>query len=161
MLGQLQDKENTDLSKHYIELFEGAFLFRTLYKYSKKPYKKKSSSPKILPLCPALYTITQDQDVVNDPVKKGRLFELAVGNVLARLPGELYYWREDNNEVDYIYSFGNELYAIEVKSGTKKFNKGLTEILKAFPKIKQLVIDYDMYEKFDEDPENFLKKLAV
>ncbi len=161
LLGQLQDKGNTDLIKHYIELFEGAFLFKTISKYSKKPYKKKSSSPKILPLCPALYTITQDQDVVKDPVRKGRLFELAVGNVLTRLPGELYYWREGNNEVDYIYSFGNDLYAIEVKSGTKKFNKGLTEILKVFPKIKQLVIDYDMFEKFDKDPEVFLQKLAI
>ena len=54
LLGQLQDRGNTDLVKHYLELFEGAYLIKSLLKYSPKPVIKKSSSPKILLLAPRL-----------------------------------------------------------------------------------------------------------
>lgn len=160
LLGQLQDKGNTDLVKYYLELYEGAFLFKVLPKYSQTAYKKKSSSPKILPSCPALYTMTQDANIIKDPTRKGRVFELAVGNVLSRLPGKLYYWRENNAEVDYIYAFGNELFAIEVKSGINKTSKGLLEFAKKYPNAKQILIDYTMFEKFDADPMLFLTKLS-
>lgn len=56
LLGQLQDKGNIDLIKNYLFLLECAFLYRALEKYSKKEYLKKGSSPKIVPLCPALCT---------------------------------------------------------------------------------------------------------
>jgi len=160
LLGQLQDKGNTDLVKYYIELYVGAFLFKTIPKYSQKAYKKKSSSPKILPLCPALYTMTQDVDVVKDPVRKGRIFELVVGNTLAKLPGNLYYWRESNFEVDYIYSFGKELFAIEVKSGNDKNGNGLLEFAKKYPKARQIFIDYNIFEKFEAEPLNFLRNFS-
>ena len=58
LLGQLQDKGNTDLIKYYIELYAGAFLVRPLEKFSAKGWLTRSSSPKILISCPALYTMT-------------------------------------------------------------------------------------------------------
>src|SRR5690606_477538 len=36
LLGQLQDQGNTELIKHYLELFEQAFLLRQLFKFSNK-----------------------------------------------------------------------------------------------------------------------------
>ncbi|MCP5468811.1 MAG: hypothetical protein H7A32_06040 [Deltaproteobacteria bacterium] len=52
----MQDKGNIDLIKHYLELFSGAFLLKTLFKFSGKATLSKSSSPKILLGCPALST---------------------------------------------------------------------------------------------------------
>jgi predicted AAA+ superfamily ATPase len=155
LLGQLQDRGNTDLIKHYIELYEGAFLIRALAKYSVKPVLRKSSSPKILPLCPALCTVTEGPDVARSPEWRGRLFELAVGMELARLPGELFYWRENNAEVDYVYRFAGKTFAIEVKSGRKKKAGGLSVFIDRFPRAHPVLIDMENFLAFSKDPEKF------
>lgn len=144
LLGQLQDKGNVDLIKHYLELFEGAFLLKPLMKYSAKKTLTRASSPKILPLCPSLYSITLDADL--GPAERGRSFEIAVGCELARLPGTLYYWREGAYELDYIYKFGRKLFAIEVKSGRRKNSKSLSAFKAKFPKAEIIIVQ----------PENFL-----
>lgn len=159
LLGQLQDKGNTDLIKHYIELYEGAFLFRALHKYSAKPTLRKSSSPKILPLCPALHTVTQSSDVASESEKRGRLVELAVGMELTRLPGELYYWREGPYEVDYIRAHGGMITAIEVKSGRKTSGKGLDAFLTKFPKAKPVIVTEDLLARLSKDGEEFFKAI--
>ena len=138
LLGQLQDKGNTDLIKYYLELFEGAFLIKQLFKFSTKKISVKSSSPKILPLCPALYSITLDGALSQDEL--GRAFELVVGASLTRLPGKLFYWREKNFEVDYVYQFGKKIWAIEVKSGIKKNSKGLLKFKEKYPNSEALII---------------------
>ena len=117
LLGQLQDKGNTDLIKHYIELYSNAFLLHTLQKYSPKAWLSRSSSPKMLPACPALYSMTTGLQRQLGDEQRGRVFELAVGTELGQQPGELFYWRERNAEVDYVYRDWGQLYAIEVKSG--------------------------------------------
>lgn len=147
LLGQLQDKGNVELVKHYLELFEGAFLLKQLPKYSQKKVLSRASSPKILPLCPALYSWTKDGELSSE--ERGRAFEIAVGCELARLPGHLYYWRENNAEVDYVYSFGKQVYAFEVKSGRKKSEKGLLAFLKNFPNAEAQIIT----------PENYLEMI--
>lgn len=146
LLGQLQDKGNVELIKHYLELFEGAFLLRQLFKYSNKMTLTRSSSPKILPLCPALYSITKDADL--DEESRGRAFEIAVGCELSRLPGSLFYWREQNAEVDYVYSFGKKLFAIEVKSGRKKTAKGLVKFQEHFPTAEVLLVTPENFSTF-------------
>ena len=56
LLGQLQDKGNTDLVKYYIELYSGAFLIHPLEKYSAKSYLTRGLNvftkqfPKALPV---------------------------------------------------------------------------------------------------------------
>ena len=78
LLGQLQDKGNTDLIKHYIDLYGGAFLLHALQKYSPKAWLARSSSPKMLPACPALYSMAAGVNVVQNAEQRGRAFELAV-----------------------------------------------------------------------------------
>ena len=146
LLGQLQDKGNVELIKHYLELFEGAFLLKQLFKYSNKKTLVRSSSPKILPLCPALYSITKDGEL--DEESRGRAFEIAVGCELNRLPGNIYYWREQNAEVDYVYSWGKNLFAIEVKSGRKKTAKGLVKFQEHFPTAKPVLVTPDNFSTF-------------
>ncbi len=150
LLGQLQDRGNTDLVKHYLELFEQAFLIKQIFKYSNKRVLSRSSSPKILPLCPALYSLTLDADY--SPDNYGRAFELSLGCLLNSLPaGELYYWRSRNFEVDYVYRYGKKLWAIEVKSiqggaMSSPQHKGLYEFKKHFPGAELVLMHRDNYQ---------------
>jgi len=159
LLGQLQDKGNTDLIKYYIELYAGAFLIHPLEKYSAKGWLTRSSSPKILISCPALYTMTQGPHLLDDAERRGRVFELAVGAELSQLPGELFYWREKNAEVDFIYLYLGRLYAIEVKSGRRKSAKGLETFMKQFPAAVPIIMTTENFPLFSEDPKKFLAAL--
>jgi len=159
LLGQLQDKGNTDLIKYYIELYAGAFLIYPLEKFSAKGWLTRSSSPKILISCPALYTMTQGPQILADPERRGRIFELAVGAELLQLPGELFYWREKNAEVDFIYHYQGMLYAIEVKSGRRKSAKGLEAFMMHFPAAIPVVLTPDNFELFSEAPKKFMAAL--
>ena len=144
LLGQLQQRGNTDLVKYYLELFEQAFLLKQLFKYSNKKVLSRSSSPKILPLCPSLYSVTVDADFDSDNF--GRAFELYVGVLLHSIPGELYYWRNKNLAVDYVLKFGKKLWAIEVKSDKKENSKGLLAFKKEFPNAELLLLNPENYE---------------
>lgn len=86
LLGQIQDKGNVELIKNYLNLFEGAYLLKTLSKYTKQPFKTKSSSPKILPLAPCFYTTFSDNDE-----KTSFVFEATVDAKLLQFSSELYY----------------------------------------------------------------------
>jgi len=123
LLGQIQERGNVELVKHYIELYQGAFLIKVLEKYSTNHIRLKSSSPKILPLAPCLYYLTLLDDYAPD--ERGRVFESLVGAQLVRTGNKLYYWREGKFEVDFVLKEGRKLWAIEVKSGRKKSSQGL------------------------------------
>ncbi|MGK5083181.1 ATP-binding protein [Bdellovibrionota bacterium FG-1] len=158
LLGQIQDKGNTDLIKYYISLYEGAFLIKALEKFSEKTIKVKSSSPKILPLAPCLYYLSVlDQ---YDGTERGRAFELAVGAQLVRADGDLYYWREGDFEVDFVLKVGRNIYAIEVKSGRKKKKSGLLQFKEKYPRAKMIFITPENYELFESDPMVFLVKMS-
>lgn len=143
LLGQLQDKGNTDLVKHYLELFEKAFLLKQLFKYSNKKVLSKSSSPKIVPLCPALYSLSLDADYKSENF--GRAFEVMIGSLLSQLPGQLYYWRERNHEVDYVLQYGKKIWAIEVKWGDSKTMSGLEKFKQHFPLARLVLMNQDNY----------------
>lgn len=159
LLGQLQDKGNTDLIKYYLELYAGTFLIYSLGKYSAKGWLTRTSSPKILAACPALYRMTVGNLALADPEQRGRVFELAVGAELLQLPGELFYWREKNAEVDFVYQYQGTLYAIEVKSGRKKPAKGLEAFLKHFPDARPIILTPDNFPLLSENPGKFLASL--
>lgn len=144
LLGQLQESGNVTTIKHYLELLEGAYLLRTLQKYSGSAVRKKGSSPKILPLNTALiHTFRNPQDVETDPDWRGRVFEAAVGAALVRSGGELYYWREGKFEVDFVLQLEGKLFAVEVKSGRKRVSRGMGKFLAEHPQCIPLFIDYE------------------
>jgi uncharacterized protein len=160
LLGQLQDRGNTDLVKHYIELYEGAFLLHALQKYSPKAWLSRSSSPKMLPACPALYSMASGVAVNRDPEQRGRAFELAVGVELRQQPGELFYWRERSDEVDFVYQYRDELYAIEVKSGRKKTSRGLDVFCSQQHKAAPVIITPENFPTFSQNPRAFLAQIT-
>lgn len=158
LLGQLQDKGNTELIKYYIRLYEGAFLIRALEKFSTSAIKKRASSPKILPLAPALYFLNILDDYSGE--EKGRVFELVVGAQLVRTGWELFYWREKNDEVDYVLKKGRKIWAIEVKSGRRKSQRGLEKFKEAFPSAHLVLITTSNYEEFEKNPLEFLERIS-
>jgi len=161
LLGQLQDKGNTDLVKYYIELYGGAFLLHALQKYSPKAWLARSSSPKMLPACPALYSMAAGVDVAQSAEQRGRAFELAVGAELVQQPGQVFYWRERNDEVDFVYQYRDRLYAVEVKSGRKKSAKGLEAFCMQAPKALRVIVTPENFAQFSSDPRAFFQQVAV
>ena len=158
LLGDLQDRGNVEVVKHYLFLLSCAFLYRGLGKYSAKATLRKASSPTILPLCPALCTRGAPLARWNDPDERGRLFETAVGAALARIDGELHYWRDGTDEVDFVLE-SDRLYAIEVKSGRKRRAAGLAAFLRHFPDAVPVILTPETYPDFDADPAAFLASI--
>jgi len=159
LLGQLQDKGNVEIIKYYISLYEGAFLIKALEKFASKATLKKASSPKILPLAPCLPYLQIRGDY--SAAERGRIFESIVGAQLLRTSEELYYWREGKNEVDFILRIGKLLYAIEVKSGSKKNVGGLERFKEQYPAAKRAVIQVSDYPEFEQDPISFLEQKSI
>ena len=153
LLGQLQDNGNVEIIKHYISIYESAFLVRSLPKYHAKATLTKASSPKILPTCGALvYALS-----IN-PIEKGRLFEMAVGNELFNIVDQLFYWKDENYEIDFIALLDKKIYAIEVKSGRRKNSKSLEVFMKKFPKAISVIIDQEQFIALTNKKEKFFDK---
>ncbi|MBI3614907.1 MAG: ATP-binding protein [Candidatus Omnitrophica bacterium] len=146
--GQLADAGNTTTLAHYQTLLESAFLIRGLPKWSGKVIRRRSSSPKWLPLNTALLTALANRtfkEFRQDPQAWGRLTEVAIGAHLVNQAMShginVYYWREGNDEVDFVLRKGNRVTAIEVKSGSKWSSlPGLSEFLKRYPSARTCVV---------------------
>jgi predicted AAA+ superfamily ATPase len=139
MLGQLQDAGNTVTLAHYLELLGGAGLLAALQKYAAEPFRRRTSSPKLLALNTGLITAVlglSPKEVWEDAALMGRLVETAVGaHLLAHAPHggfEVYYWRERDQEVDFVLKKGKRLLALEVKSAPSQRTKGLKAFTQAF-----------------------------
>jgi uncharacterized protein len=124
MLGQLQDAGNTTTLAHYLDLLGGAGMLTGLQKYAGNAVRQRGSSPKLQVLNTALMTAQSGlspDEARADREYRGRLVESAVGAHLANAAAsgscELFYWREQSREVDFVVRAGRIVVAIEVKSG--------------------------------------------
>ncbi|MGE4169804.1 MAG: ATP-binding protein [Candidatus Margulisiibacteriota bacterium] len=148
LLGQLQDKGNITTIQHYLTLFEGAFLVKALQKYGGSELRRRSSAPKLLPLNNALPQALHGSKK-EDSIWKGRLLEAAVGAHLSLQKGQLSYYRDGNDEVDFVFQTNEKLYAIEVKSDHKASrHRGLEKFLKIYPNAVPMIIDRNAAETF-------------
>lgn len=162
LLGQLQDRGNSTTIKGYLELLEAGFVLKSLQKFSTRPFSKKSSSPKLVPLCSALvHAFTTPSRYDTDSGWRGRVFEAAIGAQLALVADELYYWRDGNAEVDYIITLDKKVLAVEVKSGRPRKAGGLSLFKERFENSCALVINREIGERFllATDPRALLLEL--
>lgn len=114
MLGSLTDAGNTVTLAHYLELLGGAGMVTGVGKYSGSVVRRRASSPKLLALNTALVTATARTTLARaraDHEAWARLVRTAVGaHLWAHAdPDELGYWREGNNEVDWVVRPGKLL----------------------------------------------------
>lgn len=135
MIGQLQDVGNTTTLANYLALLGGAWMLTGLDKFAGDLARSRAASPKLQVLNTALITAQLPQSFAmarQDSELWGRLVESAVGAHLLNTapPGtEITYWRERNQEVDFVLRHGNRVLPIEVKSGR---NKGSLSGLRGF-----------------------------
>lgn len=136
MMGQLSEAGNTTTIAHYLHLLSAAYLLSTLQRWSGNKIRQRGSIPKIIlrdnSLANAM-TLPSGGEELQNPAWRGRLVENAVGAALVTLAeqsgGELFYWRERDEEVDYVFKIGKKILAIEVKSGNVSKNKALMTFL--------------------------------
>lgn len=146
MLGQLGDAGNTTTLAHYLGLLSSAGLLAGLEKYSAAALRKKSSSPKFQVFNTALISAQRTEtfsEIVKNPVEWGRMVECAVGahllNSAVSGPFGIFYWREGNNEVDFVLNH-KKLTGIEVMSGSSHSTKGMTAFQQKFSPDKLLLV---------------------
>ena len=143
MLGQLSDAGNTTTLAYYLDLLRQSGLLAGLQKYSGSEVRKRASSPKLQVFNNALMTSRHPMDFARAKVDDtfwGRLVESAVGTqLLNSVVGEdvsLGYWREKQNEVDFVLYNEYSAVAFEVKSGGRTYGKGMDAFLKRYPESK-------------------------
>lgn len=124
MVGQLQDAGNTTTLAHYLQLLGAAGMVSGLEKYSGNRIRQRASSPKLAVWNTALLSAAFGDSLLatrGQPSRWGRWVESAVGAHLlnqSRIEGfSVYYWREGNQEVDFVLERRGQLMALEVKSG--------------------------------------------
>lgn len=158
MLRQLQDAGNASTLSHYLELLSQTGLLTGLSKYSGTEVRQKASSPKLQVLNTGLTNAQSSrsfQEIRSNPEDWGRLVESAVGvhlyNSIVGKNSELLYWRERNQEVDYILKRGDQCVAFEVKSGARKESPaGLKEFSNRFHPVKSWVVGDSYGLTFEE-----------
>ena len=131
--GELQESGNLTTLSGYLTLLGEAGLLTGLEKYAADIIRKRASKPKFQTYNNALLTAGQNKsfdELRNDAKEWGRFAESAVGahliNSGIKNKFNVYYWNQGSFEVDYVIEKGNEIVAIEVKSGKDSTNKGMS-----------------------------------
>lgn len=147
MLGQLQDSGNVTTLQSYLNILNQANLLASLQKYASDDSRKVRSIPKFQVYNNALFTSTRHttfSDARIDTREWGRWVESAVGAFLLSKAEEedyeVFYWRERDDEVDFVINRDGRLTAIEVKSGGRSANRGLPLFNDAFRPERAFVV---------------------
>ena len=132
ILGQLQDSGNVTTLAGYLGTLNEARLLCGLYKYAHDTARKYNSVPKLMVYNTALLSAQSGisfHRAFTEPKVWGRWVESAIGSYLLSQSDELnyhvYYWRERDDEVDFVVEQNRRCIAIEVKSGRRANNAGL------------------------------------
>lgn len=149
IMGQLQDAGNTTTLSHYLHLLDTAGLLTGFEKYAADIVRKRSSSPKFQVHNTALISAQRQEtfsEIRSNPAEWGRIVESAVGahllnNALSE-QFKVYYWRDRDQEVDFVLEYKNQIVGLEIKSGAKQSSSGMAAFQKQFnPKKIYLIGD--------------------
>lgn len=155
ILSHLQGRGNSATLVHYAKLLELAYVIKAIPKYNPKLYRTKRSIPKWIFPNPGLI----DNSLKKEGIE-GFVFENLVGSHLLNITFgnknyELTYWRENNQEIDFVLTHkGEAVLAIEVKSGRKKGVLATKKLTEKLGKMPFLIVDTNNIEKY-------LKTLSV
>lgn len=152
ILGQLQDAGNVTTLANYLNILDETRLLKGMQKYAHDNARKYNSVPKLMVYNTALLSAlsnTKYEQVYTAPKTWGRWVESAVGSYLLAKADELdykvYYWRDRDEEVDFIIDYYGKLTAIEVKSGRRTTNTGLQVFKDSFNPEHALVVGSDAF----------------
>ncbi len=132
MVGSLQDAGNTTTLTGYINLLNDSGLLCGLQKFNIDTARKRASVPKFQVYCNALkmiYSSSTLEQALMDRKQWGRVLESSVGAYIIGQAFvhryEVFYWRDKNDEVDFVLRKKNSIVAIEVKGNAEKNTAGL------------------------------------
>lgn len=139
MLGSLQDAGNTATLSGYVNLLDESGLLCGLQKYSIDTARRKASIPKFQVYNNSLKMVFSplsfEQAIANRSAW-GRVFESGIGAYLVNQAFlhrfEVFYWRERNDEVDFVLRKKGKVIAVEVKSNADKRTDGLEKFKMLF-----------------------------
>ena len=144
---QLQDVGNVTTLAGYLHLLDECGLLCGLQKFAADKARKYNSIPKFQVYNNALRSVICDEsyeEVMQNPRLWGRVTESAVGAYLVSQAGvmdyNVYFWRDGAEEVDFVLQKGNKIVAIEVKSGRRSSNKGLSIFRETFHPTASLIV---------------------
>ena len=147
MLGSLQDAGNTVTLAGYIHLLNESGLLCGLQKYSIDIARRRASIPKLQVYNNALkmvYSPLTFEAALVDRKSWGRIVESCIGAYLVSQAFvhrfEVFYWRERDDEVDFILRKKGSVIAIEVKSNAEKKTAGLEKFKQLFQPKKAFIV---------------------
>lgn len=159
MLGQLQDAGNTVTLTGYLNLLGDSGLVSALGKYSADVARRRASIPKYQVYNNALLGVFCDASFRQATVDSrlwGHMLESAIGTHIINESFvhrfDVFYWREDNFEVDFVLRHNKRIVAIEVKSNNEGYTKSLGEFSNRFHPDRAFIVGRDGIE-----PEFFLQ----
>ncbi|MDD2761920.1 MAG: ATP-binding protein [Methylomonas sp.] len=147
MIEAIIEAKHTETLADYLHLLAETKLLAGLHKYAGQEVRKRNSAPKLHVFNTALMSALQDYSFAEAQADRsywGRLVESSVGAHLLNTVDEdtkLYYWREGNQEVDFVLAKGKKLTAIEVKSASKLvLSAGLQIFGEKYPHAKKILV---------------------
>jgi len=150
IIGNLSDKGNTITLAQYQNLLDKIWFIAGLQKYSGSKVQLRNSIPKWNVYNNAFFNVYSNlslNDLIPGNTVYGRLIESAIGSFLlnqCRINNiQLYYWRDGNNEVDFILEKGKKLISIEVKTGSINKHKGQAVFAGKYRTYKNIIISND------------------
>lgn len=139
MLGSLKDAGNTTTLSGYINLLDESGLLCGLQKFSMDTARRRASIPKLQVYNNALkrvYSPLSFEQALLDRKSWGHIFESGAGAYIISQAFihsfEVFYWRERDNEVDFILRKKGSIVAVEVKSNAEKRTEGLNRFKQIF-----------------------------
>ncbi|HIT48010.1 MAG TPA: ATP-binding protein [Candidatus Coprenecus stercoripullorum] len=139
MLGSLQDAGNTVTLTGYINLLDESGLLCGLQKFGMDMARRRASIPKLQVYNNALkmvYSPLSFEQAILDRKSWGRIFESGIGAYIVSQAFvhrfEVFYWRERDDEVDFVLRKKGAVVAIEVKSNAEKRTEGLDKFRRLF-----------------------------
>ena len=144
---QMQDAGNVTTLAGYLHLLDECNLLCGLQKFAEDNARKYNSIPKFQVYNSALRNVYADEDFIDaiqNPKSWGRYVESAIGAYLvsqAQIIGyKVFYWRDKNDEVDYVLTYRNRKVAIEVKSGRRTTNTGIKKFAEKYHPHRTVVV---------------------
>lgn len=147
IIGEMQDAGNTTTLSHYLSLLSDCGLLGGISKYAGQEIRSRASQPKFQVYNNALLSAQSrhsfNETIIN-PKEWGRLVESSIGahllNNSVTHRYNLHYWRERNDEVDFVLEQNGHIIGIEVKSGRRGENKGMSAFASKFNPNKVLLV---------------------
>lgn len=144
---QLQDAGNVTTLAGYLHLLDECGLLCGLQKYAEDNARKYNSVPKFQVYNNALRNVYSDESytqAAENPKSWGRYVESAIGAYLVNQAAindfKVFYWREKNDEVDFVLARRQKKIAIEVNTGRRTTNEGLPKFNEAYKPHRSFII---------------------